>query len=207
MEFSVDVKGLKELNARLEELEAVTAARATKRALYYAARPMAETAGQILRSKTDGSGALASAVRVLSVRSPDGDKAIAAVKVAPASRDKTAIFTHNAFYQRKKRGVFYGHLLEFGHRIGTRASGRLKRVSRALTERGLALWQVRNRGGRIKGAESGGRVLARPFLDPAFTSNYRGMLDRFGDRLARNIDLIARRKGQKTADKEIGVKK
>ena len=110
----IKVEGLKELESRLLELGALGAkrllTRATRRSLIKLERQATSNAASFSRS-----GALAESVRIVTAR-PKGNETVA-VQVGPKKKDKRAVPLHNLYYGRKRRSIFYGHFLEFGHRV------------------------------------------------------------------------------------------
>lgn len=207
MEVDVKVHGLAELEARLIELGALHGERAMRRVLRKVAAPVQERAAQNA-SAIGKSRSLAAAVKVVLVK-PESPDEVARVSVAPRSKDRTAVFVHNAYYDRKRKGIFHGHFLEFGHRIGT-SKGRLRRPSRALTEKGLARYAkrlARPEGvrGKIKGRESSGTVNARPWLGPAVRATQSSLVPNFERELRLAIARLERRRGRKAADPDAAV--
>lgn len=203
MNVDVTVSGLRELEARLIELGALAGRRALTSAMRSAAKPMVAAASRNARG--DDSGALSASIGVFTVRKKLASRdTVAQVGVGPIKKNRTALFVHNSFYRRKRKGIFYGHLIEYPHRVGTR-KGRLFRISRALTPKGLSLWQVKKKGGRIKGLESSGTVRASPFLRPAFAATSTEFLSLFSQRLAQAVKRIERRKGLKVAKPDVAV--
>lgn len=198
----IRVEGLKELDARLAELGAVAGRRALNSALRSSLKPMVNAARAAARG--DDSGALSASIEAITARPPSGRDTAALVLVGPRKKSSLALFVHNSFYKRKRKGIFYGHLVEFGHRIGTHR-GRLARASRALTEKGLARWHARKSGGRIAGQASGGTVAQRPFLRPAFTAQSRPFIELFRKNLERTVKRIENRRGKKTADPKVAI--
>ncbi len=69
--------------------------------------------------------------------------------------------------KRKNQDAYYWKWVEFGHRIGTRKTGYLKKTNRP----------------QGKGGTSSGMVPARPFLRPAFESEKNQALDSIVDGL------------------------
>lgn len=183
MEVEVKMTGMRELYARLDELDALGQKKLIARIVRRVAKPTAVAAKANLFAYRR-SGALAAAVGVYARRTTGQE--VVAVQVAARKKDRTALFVHNAFYERRRKGIFYGHLLEFGHRIGTRATGWLKKRG----SRGSA------------GGASGGVVGPRKWLQPAVSSTQAAMVRAFQDEMRRGLDAVARRKGQKTANTE-----
>lgn len=133
--FSVQFRGFKEVDQALADLGAVTGERIMRSSLMQAVVPIESRAKQGL-SMIGGSGALSKATRRVYMKS--GSNALGGIKssgtrfvvaVAPKVKDSTAIALANLKYKRKRaiRGIFWGHLIEWGHRIGNRATGRLTR--------------------------------------------------------------------------------
>lgn len=118
MDVSVEVKGLQELEARLLELGGLAGPKLLNRVLRKIAKPMAAAAraNATSFSRHGSSGALARSVAVVTAK-PKGDQA-ARVLVTSKAKDRTALFLHNAFYRRKRKGIFYGWMVEKGHAAG-----------------------------------------------------------------------------------------
>lgn len=121
MDVTVEVKGLAELDARLQELGALAGAKLVRRVLRKVAKPMYQRAVAGAQS-VQKSGALAVSVSLYNKR-PTGNQ-IARVAVGSRARQKVAVHVHNAYYNRQRKGVFYGWMLEKGHRVG-RNGGRV----------------------------------------------------------------------------------
>jgi hypothetical protein len=115
MEVTVQVKGLAEMDARLQELGALAGQKLVRRVLRKIAKPMYQRAVAGAQS-VQRSGALAVSVSMYN-RRPKG-REIARVAVGSRARQKVAVHVHNAFYGRQRKGVFYGWMLEKGHRAG-----------------------------------------------------------------------------------------
>jgi hypothetical protein len=133
--FSVEFRGFKEIDQALADLGPIAGERIMRASLMEAVKPIEERVHQGL-SFVGGSGALSKATRRVYLRG--GSKASGGIKasatrfvvaVAPKVKDPVAIALANLKYRRKKpiRGIFWGHLLEWGHRVGNRSSGRLNR--------------------------------------------------------------------------------
>lgn len=118
MDVTVEVKGLQELEARLIELGGLAGPKLLTRVLRKVAKPMAAAArtNATAFSRHGSSGALARSVAVVTAKPKDGQAA--RVLVTSKAKDRTALFLHNAFYQRKRRGIFYGWMVEKGHAAG-----------------------------------------------------------------------------------------
>jgi hypothetical protein len=107
----IKVEGLAELEARLLELDAVAGkkllTRVTRRSLLPLRRAAVGNATRLSRS-----GALAQSVKIGNVRAGLGETV--AAQVGPRKADRRAIALHNLYYRRRRKGIFYGHLVEFG---------------------------------------------------------------------------------------------
>lgn len=107
----IEVAGLKELEARLLELDAVAGKRLLTRATRRSLLPLRRQAVANARSGSR-SGALAEAIKVVTV-TPRANETVS-VQVGPKKKDRRGLAVHNVFYGRRRRGIFYGHLVEFG---------------------------------------------------------------------------------------------
>lgn len=183
LNVEVKLEGLQEAFARLEELGALGQQKQVLTVLRRSARPTLRAATSAARG-LNGSGALAKAMKVAKVKTLKGQE-VARIVVAPTAKDRTAVFVHNAFYNRKRRGIFYGHLVEWGHRIGTRATGWL---------------QKQGRGG--KGGTAAGRVPGRPWFTPAVMATRNDVTTIFLAEMKKAATRLQRRKNQRTANPE-----
>ena len=121
----IKVDGLRELEARLLELDALAAkrllTRATRRSLIKLERQATANAESFARS-----GALAESIKIANVK-PRGAETVA-VQVGPKKKDKRAVALQNVYYRRKRKGIFYGHLVEYDRSVrggsGRRVPGR-----------------------------------------------------------------------------------
>lgn len=113
MPVSVDIKveGLREIEARLLELDAMAGARLLTRATRRSLIPLEKRATTNAAS-IGKSGALAESIQIVTVR-PTGSE-VAAVQVGPRKKSRRALALHNLYYSRKRKGIFYGHLVEYG---------------------------------------------------------------------------------------------
>jgi hypothetical protein len=118
----IQVTGLKELEARLLELDAVAGkkllTRTTRRSLLQFRKQAVANARSGSRS-----GALAEAIKIVTV-TPRATQTVA-VQVGPKKKDRRGVAVHNVFYSRRRRGIFYGHLVEFGFTARGRAARRV----------------------------------------------------------------------------------
>lgn len=134
--FSVDIKGFKEIDENLAQLGEVAGQRVMRSSLFTATKPILDRAVSGLSAIPTGSGALAKATRRVYLRPgtrlPGGGTSSSTrfvVAVAPKIKDQVAIALANLHYKRRRpiRGVIWGHLIEWGHRIANRSTGRLSR--------------------------------------------------------------------------------
>jgi HK97 gp10 family phage protein len=123
----VKVTGLKEIEAQLINLGSKNGTRIIRRALLIAAEPIIEQARHNAPKK---SGALALSIGRRFVAGARGDAVKIlpemgsrfAVVIAPFKGNRVATALHNLVYGRKRKGIFYGHLIEWGHRVVSRLS-------------------------------------------------------------------------------------
>ena len=122
--MQIKVTGLKEVEATLQSLGSKAGTKILRQSMLAAARPILNQAKANAESIKEGSGALH---KSLGSRFYAGARNVAddsqvlnmggrfTVSIAPIKRNRVAVALHNLFYGRKRRGIFYGHLLEFGH--------------------------------------------------------------------------------------------
>ncbi|MEY4402187.1 MAG: hypothetical protein RIR91_222 [Verrucomicrobiota bacterium] len=183
MDVEIKLTGVAECMARLEELGALGQQKLVVRILRKAAKPTALAAAANAR-RFNGSGALSKAVKTANIKRLKGQE-VARVAVAPTAKDRTAVYVHNVAYKRKRKGIFYGHLVEWGHRIGTRATGWLAKKGRS-----------------GKGGTSAGQVPGRPWFTPAARQTERQVVDTFLAEMRKAEKKLEARKGQKAANTE-----
>lgn len=193
-EMEVKVHGLKELQKRLVEIGSVAGTKSMRSAMFTATKPIMEQA-KANTARFTRSGALRESIsRTFGVKVSGGfvfgsDTAGSrfSILVGPKLRNRTAIALYNLVYKKKRpiRGIFYGHLLEFGHRIGTRKTGYL---SRAKTLAGI------NRASRRGRSQGSGRVEPRPFLLPALLSRSAECTRLLAEALKKRIDTAAKKR-------------
>lgn len=196
----------------MSELGALAGQRLLTRVLRKIAKPMADRA-RANASTIGKSQALALSIGIIN-RKTSGNRwtrgnVVAAVAVGSIAKAKVAVARYNQFYDKKgmyrRKGIFYGWMLDQGHRIGTRSTGYLKKsglVSRALTQRGFARWDAKARGGRLKTmnrTEGAGSVAARPWWTPAVNATERPAIDAFAQELRKAVDRMERRTGKTPA--------
>lgn len=148
--FSVEMKGLKEVDEKLALLGAVAGEKVMRSTIFAAVKPIQEAAQSNISAIPGGSGALSKATRRVYLKSggggisrlfSTGSRFVAAV--APKTKDRVAIALAGLHYKKKIRGVFWGHLVEWGHRIGNRSTGRLTRATSFRGSSGLGKVQGR----------------------------------------------------------------
>jgi hypothetical protein len=122
---NLNIEGLKELEARLLELDALAGKRLLTRVTRRSLIPLRRAASNNARVQ-GRSGALGESVRIVTV-TPRGTNAVE-VQVGPKQKDRKGVALHNVYYTRRRRGIFYGHLVEFGFttrgRSGRKVAGR-----------------------------------------------------------------------------------
>ena len=194
MDVTVEVKGLAEFEARLVEIENLGGQKLLRRVFRRIAKPLLQRAqaNASTVSASGSSGALARSLKIVTRR--EKPRQVARVAVTSKGKDRTAVYLHNAFYDRKRKGIFYGWMVDQGHRISS--GGRLRRVSRALTEKGLARYAKRLAGGRIRGSEATGRVQARPWWTPAVQASEPAMVSGMVREMAAALQRIEKRKSK-----------
>ena len=116
MDVTVNIKGMRELEARLQEIGGLGSQKILRRVLRKIARPMLNRA----RGNAAGlgaSGALSRSMAIVSKR-PKG-KQVAVVAVTSKAKDRTALWLHNTAYRRQRKGIFYGWMVDQGHATPT----------------------------------------------------------------------------------------
>lgn len=120
--MDVQVKGLKELEDRLIEIGSVAGTKAMRSALFTATKPILDQAKATAPKRSGALGVALTRSFVTEAGSESGSKFT--VKIGPKSKNRTAVALYNLVYKpkRPRRGIFYGHFLEFGTRRGTKAT-------------------------------------------------------------------------------------
>lgn len=185
MAIQIDIKidGLAAIEARLLELDAVASERLLRRAVRRSLIPL-EKQATLNANRLSRSGALAQSVKIANAR-PRGQEVVQ-VQVGPKYRDKRAVALHNVYYRRKRKGIFYGHIVESGHRIGTSQTGWLAKLGRRIG----------------RGGKSGGTVAAKPWFVPAFNATRAGIIPEFQKILQSGLARLERRKSENNANAE-----
>ena len=184
MDVEVRITGLAELEARLLELDALAGERMMRRILRWTAMPLEDRAkaNAYSVSKHGSSGALSRSIGIVS-RKPTGAQ-VARVSVTSRTKDRTANYLHNAFYSRQRKGIFYGWLVEKGHRVGTRKTGYLRKWGRSS-------------GGH---ASNTGKVPGQPWFYPALASVQSRMATDFEKYLRQAVRRMEARAKSKDAN-------
>lgn len=124
--ISIDVKGLRDVEERLQSLGGVAGTKVMRSVLFAASKPImtaAKANAQALVGSSDptrpsGSGALAQAIRRVYLKPRAGGLGAGSrftVSVAPKTKDQTAIALARLVYQRPRlKGVYWGHFVEWG---------------------------------------------------------------------------------------------
>jgi hypothetical protein len=166
--LEIKVTGLKEVEARLASLGKKQGTRILRASMLASAKPILEQAKTNVASIEGGSGALHKA---MGMRFYAGEKSVPSdlfvpnmggrftVQITPVKRNRVAVALHNLVYGRKRKGIFYGHFIEFGRRIVTRGK-----------------------------KEHKGDVTPRPFLKPALDSKGPQAVGMLADEIERRID-------------------
>lgn len=119
MDVEVKITGLQEMEARLMEIDALGGPKVIRRVLRKVAKPMAERARANAAGVSDSgsSGALSRSIGIVN-RKPAGQQ-VARVAVTSRAKDRVAVYLHNAFYGRLRKGIFYGWMVDQGHATKT----------------------------------------------------------------------------------------
>ena len=213
MDVEVKIKGLVELEARLTELDALAGQRLMQRVLRKVAQPMMRHA-QANAMSVARSGALAASIGIITRKTTNRSwsganrtNVVAAVSVGSIAKNRTAVYVHNAAYHRRRKGIFYGWMLDQGHRIGTRSTGYLLKRgagSRAMTDKGLARWARKENAGKLKSlnrSSGSGSVSPRLWWTPAVNAEQGPAISAFTAELAKAVARLEKRTG-KTANPE-----
>jgi hypothetical protein len=164
--LEIKVTGLREIEAQLASLGSKQGTKILRASMLAASRPILQQAQSNVASIQGGSGALHKSLgmRFYAGQQNVGEDGVPAmggrfsVQVAPITRNRVAVALHNLIYGRKRKGIFYGHLIEFGHRIVTRGQKIVK-----------------------------GSVPPRPFLKPALDSKGAIAVGRLADEIRTRI--------------------
>ena len=203
MSDAVELKGMKELEENLVRLGSVVGTKVMRQALFAATKPILDQAKANIRAWPRGSGALELSMnRVYSTSKSAGSGSRFVMQIAPRVRKSVAVSLHNIYYHRGRRGIFYGHLLEFGHRIGHKKTGRLSRgtYQGSVTYFNRVLGRNITRTGRGSAGAArpghlgaGGSVKPQRFLRPALDTAGLRATFAFQNQLRRRIERALKR--------------
>lgn len=174
MDVTVEVKGLQQFEARLLELEALGGQKLLRRVLRRVAKPLLQRARANAQS-IGRSGALWRSMTIVTKREQGRQAAL--VATTSKGRERTALRMHNEHYSRHRKGVYYGWMVDQGHRVGTRRTGYLKKFTRP----------------RGAGGHAAGTVRAHPWWTPAVTASEPAMVSAMTAELAAALKRIERR--------------
>jgi HK97 gp10 family phage protein len=114
----VKLSGLREVEKELEKLGAREGTRVLRGALFRSAKPIEDEARRRAAALPRGSGALEKSIgkRFHAGTKADRLGGIFSVIIAPIRNSRVAIALYNLYYKRRRpaRGIFHGHLVEFG---------------------------------------------------------------------------------------------
>jgi hypothetical protein len=222
MDVTVSIKGMAELEARLLEIDGLGSQKVLQRVLRKVAKPLmlrargnASTVGRsqalalsigIMTRKTSQAGTRA---RTRAKAAGRGN-VVARVSVGSIAKNRMAVSRYNQFYNKngmyRRKGIFYGWMLDQGHRVGTSKTGWLRKYnieSRAMTAKGLARYARKLAGGRLKTRTrttgGGDLVAARPWWTPAVNASEMQAINDFPKILDAALRKIEKRKS-KTAN-------
>ncbi len=112
MDVEVKIVGLQELEARLQEMDALAGQKLLRRVLRKIAKPLQERAkaGALSVSK---SRALFHSITTYTKR--EKGQQVAVIAVGSKAKQRQALAVHNVFYDRRRKGIFYGWMLDQDH--------------------------------------------------------------------------------------------
>jgi hypothetical protein len=166
MDVEVKIEGLQQFEARLTEIENLGGQKLLRRVFRRVAKPLLARAkgNASTLSRSGSSGALARSLRITTMR--EKPRQVARVAVRSVAKDRVAVYLHNAFYRRQRKGIFYGWMVDQGHRIGARKQASL------------------------------GKVQARPWWTPAVQASEPEMIPAVVREMAAALKRIERRKAK-----------
>lgn len=161
---TVTVRGLKELEAKLIQLGQVAGQKVMRQALFAATKPIMEQARTNAPRQSGALRVAMSRAYKASASSEGGGRFV--VAVGPKAKNRAAVGLYNLVHKRGRpiRGIYYGHMIEFGHL--TRPPGSGVSHSAIITKRGTLRIRARKQYDRTAQRP----VPARPFLVPALQS-------------------------------------
>lgn len=177
--MTITVSGLREVEAQLAELGARAGTRILRRAMMLGAVPIEQHAERTVAGWSRGSGALhqsigrrfytgAGTVGTDANLPPMGGRF--SVQIAPLRKNRTALALYQLHYGRRIKGIFYGHLIEFGH---------MKRAGK-------------------KRFGPAGKVPPRPFLLPALQSEAQSAVNIMANEVRAGIERELRKRARKS---------
>lgn len=177
--MTIKVTGLREVEAQLAELGSRTGTRILRRAMMLGAVPIEQHAERTVAGWPRGSGALHQSIGrrfYLSSGTPVSEASLPpmgnrfAVQIAPLRKNRTALALYAMHYGKRIKGIFYGHLLEFGH--------------------------MKRQGKKLVGPV--GRVPARPFLLLALQSEASAAVNIMANELRAGIERELRKRARRS---------
>lgn len=123
--LKIEVKGLNEVRQQLINLGSVAGTKAMRQAMFAATKPLLARARQNT-GIFSRSGALQKSLRRVFLAERFGFAAFGdngstfTISLGPKRRDRTAVTLYNLVYKPKhpRRGIYYGHFLEWGTKRG-----------------------------------------------------------------------------------------
>jgi HK97 gp10 family phage protein len=112
--FRVELKGLREVDEKLAQLDKVAGEKVMRSVMFAAMKPAMVAAKANAAALPTGSGALEKSIRRVYLKQPQSNRFV--VSVGPKAKDRTAIALANLHYKRRRgiRGIYWGHFVEFG---------------------------------------------------------------------------------------------
>jgi hypothetical protein len=222
---SVELRGLQELDEKLLLLGKVGGQKAIRQALFHASKPIVARAKLNIRSWHGGSGALHESIGrtfragkagyplradsrgVLGGASVQAEGGRFVMQIGPRRKTRVAVALHNLYYRRQRPSIFYGHLLEFGHRVGNKLTGRVSRgayvpVVTYTTARGTVVTRA-GRGAPAQqrpGHVAKARVQPQRFLGPALEATSLQATFIFQNQLRRRVERALRKMNPEADD-------
>lgn len=182
------INGLAEIELSLTRLGSVAGAKIMRSAMTQAAKPIVERAKALAPT---ASGALQHAIgttfkigKGAGSEFVQGHGSVFTVSVGPRRKNKVAVALYNIVHKTKRKGIYHGHFLEFGHRKGTRKTGRL---SRSFTPIGRLRARQAGRSQGFKAGTASGRVPGTHFMRTALQQSYPAATRLLAEILAKKV--------------------
>lgn len=188
--LDMSVEGFRELEARIEEIGSLGAEKAIASAQKKALMPAMAAAKGLAPSD---SGALRQSLAIWRARRDRNPDSVRSQMGPKTNKSALALWTAKYPKRAPRKGVFWGIFVERGHDVATKRTGKL-------TERQF----INKRRYIVRKGKGTGHVEGRRFLERASTSTASEQVAQFQEWVGKCVDRIARRAGQKTADKSIG---